>query len=243
MNNFKLLADYHTHTFRSDGHGSVEDNVKSAVQSGLQTIGITDHGPYHNRRSRCTYEEFLLTKRDIEDLKKKYPIKILFGIEANLISLRGDIDITPEQEKSFDIIVLGTHKTPRGAKFKDLFSWKLRNLFPSSKKRREKVTEAYLKAMREHDIKILAHLNRVGKVNIKPIAELAAEKNMWIELNGKGVDFTQKDIDTILETKAMFVINSDAHYPERVGKPTAVYEWLKTHKIPFERVVNIEKIK
>lgn len=243
MNNFKLLADYHTHTFRSDGHGSVEDNVKSAVQAGLQTVAITDHGPYHNRKTRCTYKEFLQTKQDIEELKKKYPIKIMFGIEANLISLRGDIDLTPEQEKSFDIIVMGIHKTPHTRKFRDFFTWKLRNLMKSSKKRREKVTNAYLNAMNKHNVKILAHLNYVAKVNVKPIAELAAKKNIWIELNGKRVYFTQQEIDIILETGAMFVINSDAHFPERVGKPEAVYEWLKTHHIPLDRVVNIEMIK
>jgi len=243
MDNVRLTADYHTHTRRSDGHGTVEDNIKAAVNAGLDTIAITDHGPHHNFRSRCTYDQFLLTQQEIDNFKNEYPINILFGIETNLISLRGDIDISPEQEKAFDIIVLGTHKTPRGAKFKDFFTWKLRNLFPTTKRRREKVTKAYLNAMRAHNIKILAHLNRVGKVNIKPIAELAAKKNIWIELNGKGVDFTQSDIDTILQTDANFVINTDAHYPERVGKPELVWKFLEEHPIPLDRIVNLKVVK
>lgn len=240
---YKLLADYHTHTKRSDGKGTVEDNIKSAVQAGLETVAITDHGPFHNKKARCTYAEFLQTKAEIDDLKTKYDVKTLFGIEANLVSLNGDIDITKEQEKSFDIIVLGTHKTPHGKTIKDFFTWKLRNMFPSTKRRREKVTNAYLKAMRSHNIKILAHLNYTAKVNVKPIAELAAEKDIWIELNGKRVFFTQKEIDTILDAGANFVINSDAHRPEKVGKPSAVWEFLETHKIPPERIVNIEHFK
>ena len=242
MNNLKLTADYHTHTKRSDGHGTVEDNIKAAVEAGLKTIAITDHGPNHNMLTRCTYDKFLLTKQEIDNLKPKYPIDILFGIEANLVSLRGDIDITPVQEQMFDIIVLGTHKTPRGKTFKDFFTWKLRNFFKPSKKRIQKVTNAYLNAMRGHNIKILAHLNYVVKVDVKPIAELAAQKNIWIELNGKRVQFTQEEIDTILAAGANFVINSDAHRPEKVGKPDAVWEFLKTHHIPPSRIVNIQQI-
>ncbi len=239
---YRLVADFHTHTFRSDGKGSVEDNIRAGVRAGLDTLAITDHGPFHNFRARCTYDKFLITKQEIDNLKAKYPIDVLFGIEANLVSLRGDIDITPVQEKAFDIIVLGTHKTPHGKKFRDFFTWKLRNLFPTNEARIEKVTDAYLNAMRAHNIKILAHLNYVAKVDVKPIAELAAQKNIWIELNGKRVQFSQDEIDTILSSGANFVINSDAHIPENVGNPTAVWEFMKTHHIPADRIVNIKEI-
>lgn len=242
MNNYKLTADYHTHTKRSDGKGSVEQNVKAAVEAGLETVAITDHGPNHNIWTRCTYDKFLLTKQDIDNLKTKYPIEILFGIEANLISLRGDIDITSAQEQIFDLIILGTHRTPRGAKVSDFFTWKLRNMFPQTRKRVRKVTLAYLNAMRAHNIKILAHLNYYVKVDVRPIAELAAKKNIWIELNGKRVQFTQEEIDIILNAGANFVINSDAHHPSKVGKPDAVWEFLQTHNIPLERIVNLAEI-
>ena len=75
---YKLLADYHTHTKRSDGKGTVEDNVKSAFEAGLETVAITDHGPFHNKKTRCTYPEFLQTKAEIDELKTKYKVKILF---------------------------------------------------------------------------------------------------------------------------------------------------------------------
>ena len=37
------LVDCHTHTFYSDGHNSVEDNVARALELGLTTICLTDH--------------------------------------------------------------------------------------------------------------------------------------------------------------------------------------------------------
>lgn len=237
----KLNADYHTHTYRSDGVQTIEDNIKVAIDRELKTLAITDHGPFHNRKSRCTFDYQLANKYELKRLQKNYPqIKLLSGIEANLVSLRGDLDITQSEEKAFDIVVMGQHRTPHGIKFWDNISWRLRNFFPTTKRRREKVTKAYLLAMENHKINILAHLNRYIKVNLKPIAEMAAKKGILIELNGKGVDFSGKDIQTILDAGANFVISSDAHRKEHVGNPTRVWQFLEKHNIPKDRIVNIK---
>lgn len=237
----KLNADYHMHTYRSDGTQTIEDNIGVALERGLTALAITDHGPFHHKGARCTFDYQLANKYELKRLQKKYPqIKLLSGIETNLVSLRGDIDITKEQEEAFDIIVMGQHRTPHGLKFWDNFSWRFRNFFPSTKRRREKTTKAYLLAMQNHKIKILAHLNRYMKVNIKPIAELAAKKGILIELNGKGVNFTEQEVKDILDSGANFVINSDAHKKEYVGNPKIAFEFVDKYNIPKERIVNLE---
>ena len=234
---YVLTADNHMHTYRSDGNQTIEENILEAIKKGLTSIAITDHGPFHHKSARCEFEWQLVNKHELKRLQKKYPeIKLLSGIETNLVSLRGDIDITKEQENAFDIIVMGQHRTPHGLKWWDNFAWRLRNLLPTTKKRRE----AYLLAMENHKITILAHLNRYMKVNIKPIAELAAKKGILIELNGKGVNFTEQEIQDILDSGANFVISSDAHRKEQVGNPKKVWEFLKTHNIPKERIVNLK---
>ena len=40
----KIIADYHTHTVYSHGKGSIEDNVKVAIEKNIEKIGISDHG-------------------------------------------------------------------------------------------------------------------------------------------------------------------------------------------------------
>ena len=47
MEEIILTADYHTHTTYSHGTGSVEDNVKIAIEKGFDYIAITDHAKNH----------------------------------------------------------------------------------------------------------------------------------------------------------------------------------------------------
>ena len=46
-NEYELMYDLHTHTTYSHGKGSVEDNVRAAMNKGLGYIAISDHGPGH----------------------------------------------------------------------------------------------------------------------------------------------------------------------------------------------------
>ncbi len=77
---YKLLYDLHTHTTFSHGKGSIEDNVKVAIEKGLKAIAITDHGPGH-----LTYgikrEAIPIMRKQIDLLSKKYTeIKIYLGV-------------------------------------------------------------------------------------------------------------------------------------------------------------------
>ena len=69
---YRMIYDLHTHTVFSHGKGTIEDNVKAAVEKGLETIGIADHGPGH-----LTYgvkrENFPVMRKEIERLKPLYP--------------------------------------------------------------------------------------------------------------------------------------------------------------------------
>lgn len=106
----RIFADYHTHTVYSHGKGTIEDNVKRAIEIGLEVIAITDHGPAHvfyGLRKR----DFKKMREEIDKINEKYPqIKVLMGVEANLISLEGDIDVPDELMKYLDILLMGYHE-------------------------------------------------------------------------------------------------------------------------------------
>ena len=94
-----LLADYHTHTKYSRNHhgkGTIEENVRVAYEKGLRQIAITDHG-FNQKLYGVRRKDIPKVRAEIEDAKERYPIDVLLGVEANLISSQGDIDIIPEK--------------------------------------------------------------------------------------------------------------------------------------------------
>ena len=104
-----LLADYHTHTKYSRHHhgkGTVEDNVRAAYERGLRQVAITDHG-FNQKMYGVRRADIPNVKKDIEEAKERYPIDVLLGVEANLISSRGDIDIVDEDLDNLDILLCG----------------------------------------------------------------------------------------------------------------------------------------
>lgn len=84
-----MLYNYHTHTARC-GHaeGTDREYVEKAIQSGLKTLGFSDHAPYLFENGY--YSGFRMPVRQLEDyaesvraLQKEYAadIRILLGFE------------------------------------------------------------------------------------------------------------------------------------------------------------------
>ncbi|MCL2540022.1 MAG: PHP domain-containing protein [Firmicutes bacterium] len=238
IQNLTLTADYHTHTLWSHGSGSIEENVKAAVAKGLKSIAITDHS-FRHWMIAISPEDAPKMRAEVERLKAIYPIEILLGLEANLVSMRGDLDLSEEQAKQFDILIFGSHFTAFPFTFKDWLGWWVPNVFFPTKKIRQKNTEAYIKAIERYKPKIVVHINHMVKVNCKLVAEAAAKQGTLIELNGRRPRFNKQEIGDILSTGAQFVINSDAHAPENVGEFKYAKRFLKKIPIPANRIVNI----
>jgi len=89
------LEDWHTHNeMCHHAVGSIEDYLRQAIKSRLQTIGISDHFPYEFLKNieRIPYEEYAITLPEIEDylstaekLKEKFKtnINVRVGFEVD----------------------------------------------------------------------------------------------------------------------------------------------------------------
>ncbi|MHA2182444.1 MAG: histidinol-phosphatase HisJ, partial [Promethearchaeota archaeon] len=87
--------DWHTHNeMCHHAVGSIEDYLKQAIKSGLQTIGLSDHFPYEFLKNieRIPFEEYAITLPEIENyiataekLKEKYKtnINVRIGFEVD----------------------------------------------------------------------------------------------------------------------------------------------------------------
>lgn len=236
-----LLGDYHTHTIFSHGTGTIEDNVIVAVKKGLKQIAITDHG-FNHKLYGVKRIDIPVMRKQVEQLKKEYNIDVLLGIEANLIGENGAIDLFKEEEKLFDVINMGYHKIIRAQSMNDRVEFFMRNdlrkIF-STKRTIQKNTDAYLRAIDLYNIDTLVHLNYGMPVDAPQIAKLALQKGTYIELNGKRTIFSQDDVDKMVDMKTKFIINSDAHQPEKVGETNHPQNFAIMHGIPKELIVNI----
>jgi len=235
----KISGDFHTHTVYSHGKGTVEENVKQAENLGLKCVAITEHAYKANYAIKKGDQEKI--HNDILNIKDKYKVNILWGIEANLISRDGGIDVPDEELKDLDLVILGYHKLSKTG-LKEFFKFSLPNILciKPTKKQRDRNTLAYLNALDKHRVSILAHLQYAKcYVNIKEIAEECAKRNIYVELNGKRINFSDEDMKVLLESGVQFIVNSDAHHPLRVGKNHRAFNLIEKYKIPLDRIANI----
>ncbi len=244
-----ILADYHTHTIYSRNHhgkGTVEGNVRAAYEKGLRQIAITDHG-FNQKLYGIRRKDIPQLKKDIENAKEQFPMDVLLGVEANIISSRGDLDIEPEDYKDFDILLCGYHRLVKSTSAREQLGFVTKNnmcelMHHTSKRQIERNTNAYINAMRKYDIDILTHLNHVCKVNVEKVARVAKETNTLIELNGRRLGMSDDEILTCYNLGCKFVIDSDAHSPSRVGDCHFGLEAILRLRIPTDAVVNYNNL-
>lgn len=238
----KLIGDFHTHTNYTHGAGSIEDGVKQAENLGLQAIAITDHA--YKATYPIKHGDLDKMRADIDQIKDKYKVKILLGIEANIISRAGDVDVSDDELNSLDLVVLGVHKFTK-VRLREFICWVLPNLCRKkpTRKQIETNTQAYINAMDKHRVSILAHLNYANCwVDVERLAKECVKRNIYIELNGKRINFTKEDIEKMVKTGVKFIINSDAHHPLNVGKNHRAFNIIEKYKIPLEQIINLNEM-
>ena len=237
-----FYGDYHTHTVYSHGKGSVEDNVAAAEAKGLKAVAVTDHGisGYPDSLNPADLESFIA---DVEESRKRHPsVKVLAGVETNLLGADGTIDLPRSFEKRLDLIVCGFHFARVPASWHDFVHFWVPNMLPTkfTAKRMAKNTDAYIRAMESHRISVIAHPMRSLRVDLKALGEAAARLGVYIELNGKSMCLSVADLKTLAATDCMFICSSDAHEPARVGDFSAVQRY-KEAGLDLARIANYGK--
>ena len=240
-----FTGDFHTHTVYSHGKGTIEENVKAASDKGLRSIAITDHGFGH---LIFPMKRHLIAqmRKEIDVAQSSYPnVRVLLGVEANLIDIDGHIDLLQEDFQYLDIILCGYHKMVKNSSIKDVWNWVLptyiSQIFGTSQKAIQRNTEIYTKAISNYPIDVITHLNHDICVDAPKVAEACAKHGTYLELNAKKT--TLDDVGLmreIIATGVRFIVNSDAHHPQKVGDFSAVLPLIEKHAIPLERIVNLD---
>ncbi|HHX02455.1 MAG TPA: PHP domain-containing protein [Firmicutes bacterium] len=220
----ELFADYHTHTKHSHGKGKVLDNVAQAELIGLDEIAISDHGPGHmfgiGIKNLVVLDQI---RSEIEaSMQVHSNVQVKLGVEANVTSIHGDIDVSAEYIGKLDLLLVGLHLMVKPEQWLDgvnrTMMHCLRGLTPGLKRKTRLLnTEAIVNAVYRHPIDIITHPGHRFNIDSRELARACAARNTAFEINTSHKNMTIELIELAANEGVKFVIGSDAHHPSRVG--------------------------
>ena len=246
---YRMIWDYHTHTTYSHGKGSVEDNVKEAVNKGLKEIAISEHGPGHLTYG-VSMNKMREIKKETERLRSLYPgIEIKMGVEANITTKGTLIDVKPEDMDFFDFVLAGYHYGILGAfSIENFIANKMgkgkNGTIEGAGKRSllVKNTDMVIKALYENNIFMLTHPGDKGPFDIYELAKASSDTNTLMEISNWHPHLDVEGIRIAARTDVKFAVSSDAHSPKRVGGFQGGLKRALEAGLDLERIVNIERI-
>jgi putative hydrolase len=186
-------------------------------------------------------------REEIEELKKEYNnIDIFLGVEANLVSCDGDIDVKEEHIKLFDKLLVGYHNGAIPGSMSDLYKLFLRNwlskvISPLRESNRRIITRAMVNAINRYDIDIITHPGAKADMDTRELARAAAKRGTMLEINASHGFMTVEYVKIAMKEGVNFVIDSDAHRPEDVGNFEKGIKVAKDAGLPVERIANAVK--
>ena len=206
-----LKTDLHTHSIAS-GHAlnTVYEMVREAKDRGMDLIGIVEHGP---SMEGAPHEGYFWVSNQLDEL---YGVRVLLGVEANILNEGGEIDLNGELLAKQRVVIAGLHsRTPYG-----------NNSLESN-------TRALVSAMQNPLVQIISHPYRTDfPVDIERVFQEAYKTKTLLEINNQV--FTQQSSQegfleaykrlTDLSRKYGYplIAGSDAHIAKKIGEDSAI---------------------
>jgi putative hydrolase len=242
-------SDLHTHTNYSHGSGTIEDNVKAAISKGLKTIGIAEHGPGEIGIG-VSRKRLAEMKAEVIRLRNIYPeIEILFGIEANIYTPSGRLDIDKSEYEFFDYVSAGWHYgaidgfSPKGIG-NTIGNFIHSTPAKASKRQIINNTDAMVSLVKSGGVMFLTHPGARAPIDILKVAIACARADTLFEINTHHMPLSADDIKMLAElTDVRFIVNSDAHSPSQVGDFEPAVRLIEASGLDPARVYNVKKDK
>lgn len=224
----RLIADLHTHTHHSHGRGSPRDVIEAARRAGLAAVAITEHGPGSVPWIAVPVPRLRRIGAELRRLQQRYSdIRVLWGVEANLVGSDGLIDVPEDLIAELDFLAVGYHP--------DLIpdtwdGWRLLgrnwlsrrwpgNRFPRLRRAaRAANTAALIAAVERYPVAFITHPGHRVDIDTAALAAACARRGTALEINAGHPHMTVEFCRTARARGASFVIGSDAHRPDDVGR-------------------------
>jgi len=149
--------------------------------------------------------------------------EVLLGVEANVISRDGDLDLPDELLRRLDVVIASLHPLVRPASMLDgltLFApdFLQRVTKLHSRKLRNANTKAMVDAVSRHDVSFVGHPGLWIDIDTRELAAVCARRGTALEINCSHAEDLAGYVVAAMPTGVDFVINSDAHTPDVVGR-------------------------
>lgn len=224
---YESVLDLHTHTIAS-GHAycTVREMARAASEKGLELLGITEHAPKMPGTCHDFYFHNLKTVP-----REMYGIRLLMGVELNILDAQGTVDLEEKELKQMDIAIASLH-TPC--------------MKPGT---REENTSAYINAIKNPYVNIIGHPDDGRyEVDYTALVQAAKEYGKVLELNNHSLEPTcfrrnarENDLEMLRLCKKYqvpVVMDSDAHFDTHIGELNAARAVLEEADFPQELVLN-----
>lgn len=250
---------YHTHSTYSDGRNSLEEMIKQAVSLGWNEIGFSDHLIVHKDMKKsanwhvfqthyASYiyrdnfaeakEDFAKYKAEINQLRKKYPIKIYIGAEVDYFTYDGWLDefIDFRNELNLDYYVSGNHYLIDD-KHQLIDPDAIDSIVPDVEEQKKLISRHFAtigEAAKSRLFNFIAHIDYMRRVNIctpeafyndkLKLISTIVQTNTPVEVSTKGiVKFGEPFpcnwmLQELCKQNVPLVISDDAHNTARIGE-------------------------
>ena len=243
---FRLIADYHTHTVYSrvgpylHGKGTVLQNAAAASLRGLRELAITDHGPMDFYGLDLKKIPQIID--DIVKAMKRFPsVRIYLGVEADIVDTPNGLDVSKEDFALFDFVNAGYHYVPNCHMIQNWLAFRFPCPVKVKEKLRKQNTDRIIKALKSNNIRILTHPGDKAYIDTHAVAKACEETDTLVEINARHRHPDCDELKVFAEYDVRFVISSDAHRPEKVGRYVKSMALALSAGISPDRIVNIEK--
>ncbi len=204
--------------------------AKAAAERGLQMLGITDHGPaMPGGPHRYYFGNLGVLPQEL------YGVEILKGVEANILDVRGNLDLPEYYLRSLDLVLAGMHFV----------------CYPGGN--RQENTAAVLAVMDNPYVDGIVHPgNPEYEMDHEAIVKKAASKNILIEVNNNSLRGKTRQgskancckiVALVKKWGGTIVVSSDAHFCLEVGLFEKSLELLAEEGLGEEYVLNTSKEK
>jgi putative hydrolase len=233
------VEDMHVHSTFSDGADSIEEIAQMAIKRGLSRILCVDHV----RRDTSWLPQFA---SEVARQRAQFPnLEILLGVEAKMLDDSGTLDL-PNDLSKVDFIQAADHQVPFGAECFSPHVFKQR--IETGEIEADRVLRSLLRAMHgvmaryknvifSHPFSVLPKMGlRESMLHAESLRALAihSEKTgALFEISESWKCPSERVILCLRQHGARFVVSTDSHEKERIGRYSDYCEPLLRTMGPF----------